>query len=132
EYFRFPQYNVSSGAVIPLPPELSCEEGAMIEPAACCIRAIRRANVEQGDNTLVVGRAPTGLTQIQVLRHATTSKIIGSDIVEAEMEEAIRLVSETRLDSKSLISDRVKFGDAKKAMEFAKTSKTAIKTIIVP
>jgi len=226
EYFRVPQYNVSRGAVIPLPPELSFEEGAMIEPASCCIRAIRRANIKQGDNILVVGLGPTGLTQIQLLRHATTAKIIGSDIVEArlrlgkklgadetinalkedvqahirnitkdgvdlaivstgnekalsqafgsvrkggrillfgapshgasyqlnvselfsrqitllssyscveaEMEEAIRLVSEKRLDLKSLITDRFKIRDAEKAMAFAKTSKTAIKTIILP
>ncbi len=226
EYFRVPQYNVSRGAVIPLPPELSFQEGAMIEPASCCIRAIRRANIKQGDNILVVGLGPTGLTQIQLLRHATTAKIIGSDIVEArlrlgkklgadetinaleedvqahignitkdgvdlaivstgnenalsqafgsvrkggrillfgapshgasyplnvselfsrqitllssyscveaEMEEAIRLISEKRLDLKSLITDRFKIRDAEKAMEFAKTSKTAIKTIILP
>ena len=226
EYFRVPQYNVSRGAVIPLPPELSFEEGAMIEPASCCIRAIRRANIKQGDNVLVVGLGPTGLTQIQLLRHATTGKIIASDIVEArlrlgkklgaddtinaleqdvqahignitkdgvdlaivstgnekglsqafgsvrkggrillfgapshrasyplnvselfsrqitllssyscvesEMEKAIRLVSEKRLDLKSLVTDRFKIRDAEKAMEFAKTSKTAIKTIILP
>ncbi|SRR5712692_1273206 len=226
EYFRVPQYNVERGAVIPLPPELSFEEGAMIEPTACCIRAIRRANVHQDENILVVGLGPTGLTQIQLLRNATTGKIIGSDIidarlklgkklaadetvnaltedvpshvrkitidgvdlavvstgnekalnqafssvrkggrillfgapshgasyqlnvsdlfsrqitllssyscVEAEMEEAIRFVSERRLDLKSLISDRFKLRDAEKAMEFAKTSKTAIKTIVVP
>jgi len=226
EYFRVPQYNVSRGAVIPLPPELSFQEGAMIEPASCCIRAIRRANIKQGDNILVVGLGPTGLTQIQLLRNATTAKIIGSDIVEArlrlgkklgadetinaleedvqahignitkdgvdlaivstgnenalsqafgsvrkggrillfgapshgasyplnvselfsrqitllssyscveaEMEEAIRLISEKRLDLKSLITDRFKIRDAEKAMEFAKTSKTAIKTIILP
>src|SRR5207237_563711 len=136
----------------PLPPELSFEEGAMIEPASCCIRAIRRANIKQGDNVLVVGLGPTGLTQIQLLRHATTGKIIASDIVEArlrlgkklgaddtinacvkaKMEEAIRLFSEKRLDLKSLITDRFKIRDAEKAMEFAKTSKTSIKTIILP
>src|SRR2546426_1482520 len=226
EYFRVPQYNVARGAVIPLPPELSFEEGAMIEPAACCIRAVRRAHVQEADNILVVGLGPTGLTQIQLLHHATTGKIIATDIidarlrlgrklgadetinaltedvpahirkitkdgvdlaivstgnekalnqafssvrkggrillfgapshrasyqlnvselftrqitllssyscVEAEMEEAIRLVSEKRLDLKSLTSDRFKLRDAEKAMESARTSKTAIKTIILP
>ena len=226
EYFRVPQYNVARGAVIPLPPELSFEEGAMIEPTACCIRAIRRAHVQQSDNVLVVGLGPTGLTQIQLLRSTTTGRIIGSDViearlklgeklgadetvnaltedvpshvrkmtkdgvdlavistgnekalsqafssvrrggrillfgapsqeatyqlnvselfsrqitlfssyscVEAEMKEAIKLVSEKRLDLKSLISDRFKLRDAEKAMEFAKTSKAAIKTIVVP
>src|SRR3989454_8216609 len=226
EYFRVPEYNVERGAVIPLPPELSYEEGAMIEPTACCIRAIRRANVKQGDNILIVGLGPTGLTQIQLLRHPSAGKIFGSDIVEPrlqlgkklgadetinalaedvpahirnvtrdgvdlaivstgnekalnqafssvrkggrillfgapshgasyqlnvselftrqitllssyscvepEMEEAVRLVSEKRLELKSLTSDRFKLRDAEKAMESARTSKTAIKTIILP
>lgn len=226
EYFRVPQYNVARGAVIPLPPELLFEEGAMIEPTACCIRAIRRAKVQETDDVLVVGLGPTGLTQIQLLRHATTGKIFGSDIidarlklgkklgadetinalsedapahvrkitregvdlavvstgnvkalsqafssvrkggrillfgapsqgasyplnvselfarqitflssyscVEAELAEAVKLVSEKRLDLKTLVSDRFKLRDAQKAVEHAKTSKTAIKTIILP
>ena len=226
EFFRVPKFNAERGAVIPFPPELSFEEGAMIEPTACCIRALRRARVQATDNVLVVGLGPTGLTQIQLLRHLTSGRIIGSDIiearlklgkslgadetvdalredvaahvkkiirdgvdlavvstgnekalnqafgsvrkggkvllfgapyqgaayqlnmsdlfsrqitllssyscVEAEMEEAIRLASEKTLDLKSLISDRFKLKDAEKAMEFAKTSKVAIKTMIVP
>src|SRR6266704_3314941 len=226
EYFRVPKYNVERGAVIPLPPELSFEEGAMIEPTACCIRAIRRAHVREEDNVLVVGLGPTGLTQIQLLRNTTAGRIIGSDIVdarlkpgmklgadetvnaltedvpshvrkmakdgvdlaivstgnekalsqafnsvrrggrillfgapsqgasyqlnvselfsrqitllssyscvEAEMEEAIRLVREKSIDLKSLISDHFKLRDAEKALELAKTSKTAIKTIVIP
>jgi L-iditol 2-dehydrogenase len=225
EYFRVPEYNVARGAVIPLSPELSFEEGSMMEPTACCIRAIRRAHVQEADNVLIVGLGPTGLTQIQLLRQAITGKIIGSDIidarlrlgkklgadetinaltedvpahvrkvtregidlaivstgnekalnqafssvrkggrvllfgapshgasyqlnmselfsrqitllssyscVEAELEEAIRLVSEKRLDLKSLVSDRFKLRDAEKAMEFAKTSKTAVKTMVL-
>jgi L-iditol 2-dehydrogenase len=226
EYFRVPQYNVVRGAVVPLPSELSFDEGAMVEPTACCIRAIRRANIQEADNILVVGLGPTGLTQIQLLREATTGKIIGSDIIEArlklgkklgadetvnaltedvpshvrtiakdgvdlaivstgnekalnqafgsvrkggrillfgapskrasyqlnvselfsrqitllssyscleaEIEEAITLVADKRLDAKSLISDWFNLRDSEKAMEFARTSKTAIKTIIAP
>jgi L-iditol 2-dehydrogenase len=208
-----------------LPPELSFEEGAMMEPTACCIRAIRRAHVQETDNVLIVGLGPTGLTQIQLLRQATTGKIVGSDIidarlklgkklgadetinaltedvpahvrkvtgegidlaivstgnekalnqtfssvrkggrillfgapshgashqlnvselftrqitllssyscVEAELAEAVRLVSEKRLDLKAMVSDRFKLKEAETAMEFAKTSKTAIKTMVV-
>ena len=225
EYFRVPDYNVVRGAVIALPTELSFEEGAMIEPTACCIRAIHRANVQPSDNILVVGLGPTGLTQIQILRQSTTGKIIGTDVidarlklgkklgadetinplaesvpahvreivkdgvdlavvstgnekalsqafastrkggrvllfgapatgasyqlnvsdlfsrqttllssyscVEAELEKAIKLVSEKTVDLKGLISDRFKLVDAEKAMEFAKKSKTAIKTMVV-
>jgi len=99
EYFRVPQYNVGRGAVIPLPPELSFEEAAMIEPASCCIRAIRRANIKQGDNILVVGLGPTGLTQIQLLRHATTGKIFGSDTVEARLRLGKKLGADDTINA---------------------------------
>ncbi len=99
EYFRVPQYNVARGAVIPLPPELSFEEGAMIEPTACCIRAIRRAHVQEADNVLVVGLGPTGLTQIQLLRHATTGKIIGSDIIDARLKLGKKLGADETINA---------------------------------
>src|SRR5207245_3221413 len=63
----------------------SFEESAMIEPTACCIRAIRTAHIQQSDNVLVVGLGPTGLTQIQLLRNTTTGRIIASDIIDARL-----------------------------------------------
>src|SRR5213594_380853 len=35
--FRVPRYNIERGALIHLPNDLSLEDGAMIEPTACCI-----------------------------------------------------------------------------------------------
>jgi L-iditol 2-dehydrogenase len=99
EYFRVPQYNVVRGAVVPLPPELSFEEGSMIEPTACCIRAIRRAHVQQADSVLVVGLGPTGLTQIQLLRHATTGKIIGSDMIDARLKLGKKLGADETINA---------------------------------
>jgi len=52
--------------------------------------------------------------------------------LEAEIDEAIRLVAQKKIDLKNLISDRFKLRDSEKAMEFARTSKMAIKTIVVP
>src|SRR5467141_5446928 len=99
EYFRVPEYNVERGAVIPLPSELSYEEGAMIEPTACCIRAIGRAHVQQTDNILVVGLGPTGLTQIQLLRQATTGKIRGSDIIDARLKLGKKLGADETINA---------------------------------
>src|SRR5260370_30279195 len=99
EYFRVPEYNVARGAVIPLPPELSFEEGAMMEPTACCIRAIRGAHVQNADNILVVGLGPTGLTQIQLLRQATTGKILGSDIIDARLKLGKKLGADETINA---------------------------------
>ncbi len=99
EYFRVPHYNVARGAVIPLPPELSFEEGAMIEPTACCVRAIRRAHVQKSDNVLVVGLGPAGLTQIQLLRNATTGKIIGTDIIDTRLKLGKKLSADLTINA---------------------------------
>lgn len=86
DLFRVSEFNVARGALIPLPPSLSFEDGAMIEPCACCIRAIRRVEVQPSDNVLVVGLGPTGLTQIELLRRITSGKLIGTDILESRLE----------------------------------------------
>ena len=101
EYFRVPEANVTRGAVVRLPSETSFEEGAMIEPTACCVRALDKVRVIQGDKVLVVGLGPTGLTQIQLLRKMGASTIIGVDILPHRMEVARRLGADETVDSSS-------------------------------
>ncbi len=91
EYFRVPETNVTRGAVIRLPSEASFEEGSMIEPTACCLRALNKAEVKEGDSVLVVGLGPTGLTQIQLLRKMNASTIIGADLLPHRLEMAHKL-----------------------------------------
>ena len=92
-------------------------------------------SVRKGGRILLFGAPSHGASyqlNVSELFSRQITLLSSYSCVEAEMEEAIRLVSEKRLDLKSLITDRFKIRDAKKAMEFAKTSKTAIKTIILP
>jgi L-iditol 2-dehydrogenase len=98
EYFRVPEFNVSRGGVVRLPQTTSFEEGSMIEPTACCVRALDKAEVKHGDNILVVGLGPTGLTQIQLLRKIGASTIIGADILSHRLEIARKLGADEALD----------------------------------
>src|SRR5467141_2119723 len=91
EYFRVPEANVTRGAVVRLPQETSFEEGSMIEPTACCVRALGKAGVIPGDKVLVAGLGPTGLTQIRLLRKMGAAKIIGVDILPHRLEMAQKL-----------------------------------------
>src|SRR5713101_1324464 len=50
ELFLVPETNVSRGAVMVLPDELSHEEGALLEPTACCVRALRTARVHPSES----------------------------------------------------------------------------------
>ncbi len=99
--FRVPEFNVTRGALVKLPEQLSFEEGAMIEPTACCIRAVRTAQVKPTDNILVLGLGPTGLTQIQLLRHMTIGKILGVDIVADRLKAGLRMGADEAIDPAS-------------------------------
>src|SRR5256885_500055 len=136
EYFRVPEANVARGGVVRLSPDTSFEEGSMIEPTACCVRALDKAEVKPGDNVLVVGLGPTGLTQIQLLRKRGAAVIIGADILSHRLEMARKLsaldfLAKGEIDLRSMITDRFALRDAPKAIEHARISQIAVKTIIV-
>jgi L-iditol 2-dehydrogenase len=101
EYFRVPETNVNRGGVVRLPSEVSFEEGSLIEPTACCVRALNKAEVKPGYNVLVVGLGPTGLTQIQLLRKMGASTVIGVDILPHRLEMARKLGATEAIDSSS-------------------------------
>ncbi len=101
EYFRVPETNVARGGVVHLPSEVSFEEGSMIEPTACCVRALNKAEVKPGDKVLVVGLGPTGLTQIQLLKKMGASTVIAVDILPHRLEMARKLGASEAIDPSS-------------------------------
>lgn len=54
----------------PLPPGLSDEAAVLIEPFACCLHAVERAALGEGDTALVIGCGTIGLLVIAALRAA--------------------------------------------------------------
>jgi len=102
EYFRVPEANVTRGGVVRLPPEIGFEEGSLIEPTACCVRALDKAEVHPGDTVLVMGLGPTGLTQIQLLKKMGASLIIGADILSHRLEMAQKLGANEAINSSSM------------------------------
>ena len=66
EYFRIPAINVTRGAVLKLPDNVSFDEGIFIEPMACCVRGLRKIGVSKGDSIFIAGAGPIGLTFLQL------------------------------------------------------------------
>jgi L-iditol 2-dehydrogenase len=99
EFFRVPETNVERGAVIPLPSAISFDEAAIIEPTACCVRALDKARVESGESVLIVGLGPTGLTQIQLLKKMGASPIIGADLLVHRLEMGQKLGASETIDT---------------------------------
>ena len=74
-----------------LPPTLSYDDGAMVEPVVIADRTVRRGPVREGDAVAVLGAGNIGLLLIQVARLAGAEKVVVTDVLEYRLEMARRL-----------------------------------------
>lgn len=86
EYVNVPAYTCYK-----LLPELSNEAGALVEPLAVGIHAIRQGKVMQGDTVAVVGTGTIGLVTIQAARAAGASKVFAIELSKDRKEKAMGL-----------------------------------------
>ncbi|MEM0118254.1 MAG: alcohol dehydrogenase catalytic domain-containing protein [Conexivisphaerales archaeon] len=88
EYFLVPSENIQKGGVLKLPQHVSFDQGSLIEPLACCIRGLSRADADNADRVLVVGCGPVGQMHIRLLANKG-KEIMAADINEKRLEAAI-------------------------------------------
>ena len=60
EYLLVPE-RIASVNLLPVPAGLPAEVAALVEPLACCLRGVERADVQAGDRVAIVGAGPIGL-----------------------------------------------------------------------
>lgn len=99
EYARVPRINVDRG-VFRLPEGMSFEEGALVEPLACALRAQRRLGIRPGDTILILGSGPSGILHIQLSRVQGAGRIIATDINEYRLRAAERFGADIAIDGK--------------------------------
>ncbi len=86
EFVRVPEINVENGTYV-LPENVSYEEGTMIEPLACAVRAQRIIDVKEGQTVLVMGSGVSGLLNIQMAK-LKKANVIATDIIEYRLNMA--------------------------------------------
>ena len=92
EYVRVPAANVRHAAFT-VPAHVTDEAASFVEPLACCLRAVRRARVEEGDTSVVIGLGSIGCLFVQLLRHAG-ARVVGVDVRAERTPLAKRLGAE--------------------------------------
>ncbi|MBR2430184.1 alcohol dehydrogenase catalytic domain-containing protein [bacterium] len=85
-----------------VPNNLSNEEISFYEPLGCCIRAIKRCNLQKDDNILVVGLGSIGLIMSEAIK-ALGYKVYACDILDERIkiaqEKNIEAFNSTELDN---------------------------------
>jgi len=71
-----------------IPPTISYEEAALLEPFGVAMHAIERAHIMVGDTVVVIGCGPIGLFAQQLARLSGASPLIASEISETRLQLA--------------------------------------------
>lgn len=84
EYMLAPEKSL----IYKVPKELSVAEGVMVEPLACAIHAVNRANIGFRDVVVIAGMGALGLCMVQVAKLQSPAKLIAIDLSPARLELA--------------------------------------------
>jgi L-iditol 2-dehydrogenase len=90
EYVRVEAAAVATDT-LRLPDALSFEDGALVEPLACAVKAVRRARVAAWDSVAVIGLGANGILLGLVAKSAGCGPLIGCDPDPARRAHALRL-----------------------------------------
>jgi len=99
---------VPVGNVLAVPDEVSDAEGALVEPLAVAVSAVRQARVQFGNVVGVLGSGPIGLLCIGVLKAAGVSAIAATDARARCLELAPQMGASKALDAKGPWVDGIK------------------------
>jgi L-iditol 2-dehydrogenase len=99
EEFIVPAHQVKKDTLV-LPKNLSVEAATFIEPVACCVRALEKAQVMQGDRVLILGLGIMGLLNVLVFSKKTKCPILATDFLELRRKKAQDLGAFKTLDPK--------------------------------
>ena len=95
-----PYFVVSENWVHPLPDFVSFEEGALLEPLAVAVHAVRKAQPDLGNSSAIFGAGGIGLFLLQVVKAAGCGPVFVIDLLEHRLETALALGAAFVIDAR--------------------------------
>jgi L-iditol 2-dehydrogenase len=88
EQILVPEWNISRGGLIKLPDDVSYDEASLIEPLACCLRALAKCNFHKGDDVAILGSGPAGMLHMLLAKIFGAGRIFVIDINQFRLDFA--------------------------------------------
>ena len=81
-------FAVDAAKVTPLPEKMGFDEGAMIEPLAVAVHAVKRAGDVKGAKIAVLGAGPIGILVAQTAKGLGAESVMITDISDLRLKKA--------------------------------------------
>src|SRR5215210_3752479 len=89
QYVTIPEQLTKIGGLVPIPDSLADEEGALLEPLACCLNSFSRMlPVAKGSSVVIIGDGPMGLIHLQLFKRLSSSRVAIVGKVPSRMEKS--------------------------------------------
>lgn len=99
EFCLVPAVNLKNDT-LKLPDHLSYDDGALIEPIACVVRAFHRCNLQQGDTLAIIGLGFIGQVMVKLARHYGAGKVLAADLVDYRLEHGRKMGADLVVDAR--------------------------------
>ena len=86
EKFVLPEWNVLNGCLIPLSDSISNEEGVLIEPLGCCVRAWNKIKAMENDSCVIFGMGTIGIMHAMLAKHYKFNQIFCVDVNKEKLK----------------------------------------------
>ncbi|MDL2214005.1 alcohol dehydrogenase catalytic domain-containing protein [Clostridia bacterium OttesenSCG-928-O13] len=96
EYFA-----VDAAKITPLPDDMSFDEGAMIEPLAVAVHAVKQAGDVAGKDIVVIGAGPIGNLVAQSAKGMGARKVMVTDVSDLRLELAKKCGADAVFNTKT-------------------------------
>ncbi|MGC2307236.1 MAG: zinc-binding dehydrogenase [Nitrososphaeraceae archaeon] len=91
EEFLVSSIHIQRGGVLKLPTSVTDEEASLIEPLACCIRALNKCDLKGIDDIVIMGAGPVGIMNALLARDAGVKRVILIDPNEFRLDFGKRM-----------------------------------------
>jgi L-iditol 2-dehydrogenase len=98
EYFKVPAPNLQIDT-LKIPETVSFEEATFIEPVGCCIRALKKCNIQTGDSVAIIGVGAIGIIHVALSKIFGAEKTFVSDLIDYRLNVAKQFGADVAINS---------------------------------
>lgn len=85
-----------------IPDHVSFETAALVEPLACALAGVELANIEYGEEVVILGAGPMGLFNLLLAQLAGAARLVVVDTVPSRLKKALELGAAEVIDFKAV------------------------------